>query len=154
MSSMSRVHAQLSALQAAGAVVHAIRYSTLSSWVLWEKADRCADYYVVLRYFTQHEFGEHVGLVSLCDERGGELREYRVHGPGSGRVTPHLGVYVLNPGVDAMRFEVVSTDDTHVQVVEADTCPLVLAIWDVRSCELRLLHDAYEVKLRVFVDAP
>ena len=155
---MSRLHAQLGALREAGSV-HPVRFSTLSRSVLWDHADGCADFYVVLRYFTVGAFGEHVGLAALQHHEHDELREYRVHAPTS-HVTPHLGVYVFNPGVcgeainGPLALQVHSTSGVGAVDVQPDTCPLVHTISDLRvpctELTLRVLKDACDVKLRVY----
>jgi hypothetical protein len=160
---MSRLHGQLGALREAGATVHAVRFSKLSKSVLWDHEDGCADFYVVLRYFTQDKFGEHVGLASLQHHEHDELREYRVHAPtcvnSKSHVTPHLGVYVFNPSVcgeainGPLALEVHScTVRTRVSI-QPDTCPLVYAIADLRACtelSLHMLKDDCDVNLRVY----
>ena len=161
---MSRLHAQLGALREAGAAVHPVRFSRLSRSVLWDHADGCADFYVVLRYFTQHRFGEHVGLVELLDAGHEQLREYRVHAPtcvnSKSHVTPHLGVYVFNPSVcgeainGPLALQVHSTNGVLTVLIHPDTCPLVHTIADLRrTCtelSLRVFRDVYDVRLRVY----
>jgi hypothetical protein len=161
---MSRLHGQLGALREAGATVHAVRFSTLSSWVLWDHDDAFADFYVVLRYFTQHRFGEHVGLVSRLEEGHGQRREYHVHAPAEhaqSQGTPRLGVYVFNPAVSGeaanapLALEVHSASGVLAAVIQPDTCPLVYAIADLRACTELSLHmprDDCDVKLRVYAD--
>ena len=160
---MSRLHAQLGALREAGSV-HAVRFSTLSKSVLWDHADGCADFYVVLRYFTQNKLGEHVGLVELLDEGHEQRREYRVHAPAvhsGSHVAPHLGVYVFNPSVcgqalnGPLALEVCSASGVLPALIQPDTCPLVHTISDLVPCTeltLRVLKDACDVKLRVYAD--
>ena len=155
---MSRLHAQLGALREAGSV-HPVRFSTLSRSVLWDHADGCADFYVVLRYFTVGAFGEHVGLASLQHHEHEELREYRVPAPTLRR--PHLGVYVFNPVVcgaainGPLALQVHNTSGVGAVDVQPDTCPLVHTIADLRvpctELTLRVLKDACDVKLRVYV---
>ena len=161
---MSRLHEQLGALREAGGTVHAVRYSRLSRSVLWDHADGCADFYVVLRYFTLGAFGEHVGLASLQHHEHDELREYRVHAPtcvnSKSHVTPHLGVYVFNPSVcgDAVNgplaLGVRSASGVRDALIQPDTCPLVHTIADLRQTHtdlsLCLPQHRYDVNLRVY----
>jgi len=160
---MSRLHAQLGALREAGSV-HAVCFSTLSKSVLWDHDDGCADFYVVLRYFTQNKFGEHVRLVEQLDD--GHDREYRVHAPAAhsgSHVAPHLGVYVFNPSVcgealnGPLALEVCSARGVLLAAltVQPDTCPLVHTISDLVPCTeltLRVPKDACDVKLRVYAE--
>ena len=163
---MSRLYAQLKALWAGGATVHAVRYSRLSKSVLWEHDDCCArDFYVVLRYFTEDHFGQHVGVASLEFEHEEEVHEFHVHAPVctgvDPYVRPHLGVYVFNPSVcgesinGPLVIEVLSREGVHAQVIEPDTCPLVYTISDFRSActELTMrMQDGYDVKVQVHAD--
>ena len=160
---MSRLHAQLSALTAAGASVHAVTCSALSRAVLWEHADlvelEAADFYVVLRYFTEGQFGEHVGVASVEHRGDAEVRRYvglPAGGPGA-----HLGVYVFNPRVCGARtngplaLEVQAGGSVRGVVVEADTCPLVhtLTRGDLQhaSSSLRLrTRGGHDVDVRVY----
>jgi hypothetical protein len=161
---MSRLQGQLDALREAGATVHAVRFSTLSKSVLWDHADGCADFYVVLRYFTQTKLGEHVALAELQHHEHDELREYRVHAPtcvnSKSHVTPHLGVYVFNPSVcgeainGPLALQVRSASGVLFAEIQPDTCPLVHTIADLRrTCtelSLHVLKDDCDVKLRVY----
>ena len=155
---MSRLHAQLSALREAG-TVHAVRCSPLSRSVLWDHDDGCADFYVVLRYFTLGTFGQHVGLLSLGHGEHGELREYCVPAP-TPRCSPHLGVYVFNPAVcreavnAPLALEVRSAAGCRSGLIQPGTCPLVHTIADLRQTHtdlsLCLLQHRYDVNLRVY----
>jgi hypothetical protein len=140
-----------------------VRFSTLSSWVLWDHDDGCADFYVVLRYFTQNKFGEHVRLVEQLDD--GHDREYRVHAPAAhsgSHVAPHLGVYVFNPSVcgeahnGRLVLEVCSASGVLASLIQPDTCPLVHTITDLHvpctELTLRVPKDACDVKLRVYAE--